>query len=407
MAVYKVAILIAIAIIYFAVSKPAFSQITINLPKISKPKTESGKNIENTQGQPKNSNGKNLYSKMEPTSTPILLKNTIYVQAKTHHEYWKAPGQSNYSSWVPMIRFSQFFNNDKRHNYIVEYFKPDGSAWYSEKLEQSLSLDAERTVRFESSSPYNGILKTKSSIATGSHSFKITNQDTNEVLFQGKFKVGKFKTSDRPQDKKFDFFVDYDWLMPFGMIGFHHSPIFEVGGMPLEVSFWLKGPVERDELEGRVFYNGRQVASSKDEGPENYVSDYDARTTEFAPPFAPQNLWKRWLFQWNNLRIDNNGGFNRDNYPKAHYPDKNPGEYTVKIYRNGTQVRELSFTIGADGRYAVPAYTNQIFLPYHRIILPVKVMGTDEKWNAIAWKTEAFFGNPLTGFLANKQDPVK
>ena len=58
----------------------------------------------------------------------------------------------------------------------------------------------------------------------------------------------------------------------------------------------------------------------------------------------------------------------------------------------------LIFTIGADGRYVVPAYTNQIFMPYHRIILPVKVIGTEEKWNATAWKTDAFYGNPLTGF---------
>lgn len=38
-------------------------------------------------------------------------------------------------------------------------------------------------------------------------------------------------------------------------------------------------------------------------------------------------------------------------------------------------------------------------MPSHRIILPVKVMGTDEKWNATAWKTDAFYGNLLTGFV--------
>ena len=403
---YKAAILIAVATIHLSVSQ-SFSQITINLPKmpkIDKPKIEPDKKVESGKVQ-QNIGGKNLYSAMEPTSTPILLKNSIYVQAKTHNEYWKAPGQSNYSSWVPMIRFSQFYNNDKRINYVVEYFNPDGSAWYNEKMEQSRSLDAERTVRFESPSPYNGILKTRSTVATGSHSFKIIDQDTNEVLYQGKFKVGKFKTSDRPQEKnKAEFFVDYDWLMPFAMIGFHHSPIFEVGGMPLEVSFWFKGPVEADQLEGRVFYKGQVVADSKDGNQYGHRSDaasgYDERTTEFAPPWAPQNLWKRWLFQWNNLRFDNNGGFNRDNYPKAHYADKNPGEYTIKIYRHGAQVRELSFTIGPDGRYSVPAYSDQIFMPYHRIILATKVIGTDEKWNATAWKTEAFFGNPLSGFNA-------
>lgn len=33
-----------------------------------------------------------------------------------------------------------------------------------------------------------------------------------------------------------------------------------------------------------------------------------------------------------------------------------------------------------------------------RIVLPEKVTDTTEKWNATAWKTDAFYGNPLTGF---------
>ena len=164
-----------------------------------------------------------------------------------------------------------------------------------------------------------------------------------------------------------------------------------------EVSVWLKGSVNTDELEGRIFYKGQQIVSTKD-GNGSGVSDYDERTTRFAAAFAPNNIWKRWQFQWGNFRFDNNGTFNRDYYPKAHYADKNPGDYTVKLYRSGTQIRELNFSIGADGRFVVPAYTNQIFLPYHRIILPVKVIGTTEKWDTNGWKTDAFYGNPLTGF---------
>ncbi|MGQ0541161.1 MAG: hypothetical protein ACT4O9_04825 [Blastocatellia bacterium] len=406
---YKAAILIAVAMIHFAFSQSAFSQITINLPKmpkIGKPKIDSGKTgngvvqdqhtttTDSTQGQQKNRDGKNIYPFQRPTGTPVLLKNTIYVQAITHNEYWKMKGQSNYSSWVPKLRFSHFYNNDKKLNHTVEYFNPDGSAWYSEKLEQGF-FAADRTVGFQSPSPWGGVLDTKSTAATGIFSFKITNDDTREVLYQGKFKVGKFGTSHNPQEKyKVDFFVDHDWLMPFGMIGFHHS-LDEVGGMPLLVSVWLKGDVSASELEGRIFYKGQQIASTKDGGG---AGDYDERMSDKAPAFSPLNRWKRWEFQWRNFLFDNNGTFNRENFPNAFYADKNPGEYTVKIYRNGTQIRELGFTIGADGRYVAPSYTGQIYMPYHRILLPVKVMGTEEKWNANAWKTEAFYGNPLTGF---------
>lgn len=403
----KVFILLVIVTIHFTLSRQVFSQF--NLPKIpkigkTKPGKEGTNGQETTNGNEQNNSetkqkmradNKLLYTPQRPTSTPVLLKNTVYVQAKTHNEYWKVPKESNYSSWVPEIRFETFYNNDKSLNYTVEFFNPDGTSWFSDKLQQGTSA-ADRTVRFESSNTYDA-LNTKSTVATGTFSFKVTDQDTKEVLYQGKFTVGKFKTSDRPQEKKFDFFVDHDWLMPFAMIGFHHS-LDEVGGMPPEISVWIKGPVNSDELEGRVFYKGKQIASTKDGDGSSGVSDYDERTTQFAPPFAPLNFWKRWQFEWGNLRFDNNGSFNHDYYPNAHYADKNPGDYTVKIYRNGAQIRELSFSIGADGRFVVPAYMSQMFLPYYRFIVPVKVLGASEKWNPNEWKTNAFYGNPLNGF---------
>jgi hypothetical protein len=363
------------------------------LPKTEKPKTENNGNNQNDEATKTNSD--NIYKNTRPTNVPVLLKNSIYVQANTHNEYWKMPNERDYSSWIPMIKFSQFYNNDKTLNYIVEYFNPGGSLWFSENLEQGFTA-ADRTISFKSSNPYER-LKTKSTVATGIYSFKITNQDTKEVIFQGRFKAGKFSTGQRPQEKnKFDFFVEHDWLLPFGMVGFDHDDL-EIGGIPLEVSVWLKGTVKADELEGRIFYKGQQLNLAQDAVYKNRVLDYDERTTEFAAPFAPNNTWKRWLFQWHNFRFDNNGTFRHDNYPNAFYIDKNPGEYTVKIFRKGTQIRELNFSIGADGRIVIPGYSDQIPLPYYRVILPVKIIGT-EKWDAVSWKTDAFYGNSISGF---------
>ncbi len=336
-----------------------------------------------------------IYKNQFPTATPVLLKTSIYVQAKVHDEYWKYPNERDYSSWVPLVRFDHFYNNDKRLNYTVDYFNPDGALWYSEKLESS-NLSDDRTILFQSPSPYGGALDKKSTNGTGVYAFKITNQDTQEILYQGKFKVGKFSRANRPQEKnKFGFYVEHDWLLPFGIVGFHYSDI-EIGGVMPEISVWLNGLIEASELEGRLFYKGGQIASTKDKG--GIVSADEERTAEYAAPFSPNHLWKRWLFKWGIFRFDNNGGFNRDYYPNAHYADKNPGDYTVKIYRNGAQVREMNFSVGADGRFVAPHYTNQIFMPYHRIILPVKVIQATEKGNATAWKTDAFYGNPLNGF---------
>jgi hypothetical protein len=340
------------------------------------------------------SGAKPIYENQRPNATPVFLKNSIYIQARMHDSYWKFPNERDYSSWIPVIRFDQFYNSAKSLNYLVEYFNPDGSPWLSEKLEQS-SLSDDRTVLFQSPNPYE-LLNKKSTNGTGFYGFKITNQETQEILYQGKFKVGKFSRANRPQEKnKFGFYVDHDWLLPFGRIGFHYSDI-EIGGVMPEVSVWLNGLIEANELEGRLFYKGGQIASTKEKG--SIVSADEERTADYAAPFSPNLVWKRWLFQWGNFRFDNRGRYNPDYYPNAHYADKNPGDYTVKIYRNGTQVRELNFSVGADGRFVAPAYTNQIFLPYHRIILPVKVIAPTEKANPLAWKTEAFYGNPLGGF---------
>jgi len=395
-----------IIVILFAFQATS-AQFTIKIPKLpktEKPKQEqsttddNGKNqadIITTNQTPKRGS-ENIYKNQLPTNVPVLLKNSIYVQARTHNEYWKMPNERDHSSWIPMIKFSQFYNNDRQLSYTAEYFNSDGSLWFRETLEQGFRA-ADWTVSFSSSNPYER-LKTKSTVGTGVYSFKITDQETKEVIYQGKFKVGKFSTGQRPQEKnKFDFFVEHDWLLPFGMVGFPHGDNFETGGLPLEVSVWLKGMVKAEELEGRIFYKGQQINLPQEPGKLNGVTDFDERTTEFAAPFAPNNTWKRWRFQWHNFRFDNNGTFRREIYPNAHYADKNPGEYTVKIYRNGTQIRELGFSIGADGRIVVPSYSNQIPLPYYRVILPVKILGT-EKRDSLSWKTDAFYGNPLSGF---------
>ena len=382
------------------------AQLTIKMPniKIDKPDKNGSKNKDaQTTGRVATNNVKTsradlLYPLLLPTNVPVLLKNSISVSTVVHDEYWKMKGQSDFSSWVPKMRFSQYYNEAKVLNYTVEYFNPDGSPWYSEQLESS-GRNAERTVVYESPSPYaNGVLDTKSTAATGVYGFKITDQDTKAVLFQGKFKVGKFSRSYGERDKnKADFYVDHDWIMPFAVLGFHHS-IDEAGAMRAEISVWLKGAVESNELEGRVFYKGRQIASTGDED-SGGVGSVEERMSGFAAAFEQQDkIWKRWEFSWENFRVHNNGGFNPENFPRAHFADRNPGEYTVKIYRSNTPIREISFTVGADGRFVAPAYSSQIPLPYYRLILPVKITGTTEKWNAAAWKTEAFYGNPLTGF---------
>jgi len=63
-------------------------------------------------------------------------------------------------------------------------------------------------------------------------------------------------------------------------------------------------------------------------------------------------------------------------------------------------VREAKFTIDQKGWIAPNEFSKQIFLTNYKVVVPVKVMGSLDKWNASTWKTDAFYGNPLSGFDA-------
>jgi hypothetical protein len=306
------------------------------------------------------------------------------------------PKESDYTSWVPTVRFDIYYDWNKPVKYLAEYYNPDGSLWFTEQLESG-NRAGNRTILFQSDRTDTAtMLETKASVATGIYGIKIVNKATNETAFQGKFKVNKFLPpySERTP-KKFDFFVEHDWLLPMAYVGFHFSAFDDaenIGGYPISVSTWLKGNVKDDELEAQLFYKNQQIASTQRTHTES------ERASGFAVVAPEPQVWKLWNFEWENFRFDNGGTFNRDNYPNAHYADKNPGEYTVKVFRGSTQIREFKFTVQPDGRLDGGGFAKQIFLAYHEITVPAKVIGNLEKWNSAAWKTEAFYGNPVPGF---------
>ncbi len=384
------------------------AQFPVKIPKINKPKVEPPKTGGNQPGgdatkpdaktPSKTSSLKQVYEHEKPPVKPVLVKNSLYIQAESHQQYWKMLKEKKFSSWVPKIQFDVYVHRDSEgFDYTAEYLNPDGSLWFSEPLRIG-TYAADKTIKL--SSEYGTTqekLETKSTNTTGTYGVKITHKNTGETVFQGKFKVGKFQPQDAAKNE-FDFFVEHDWMLPFAYVGFHHSALNDnSGGFQIIPSVWMKGDIDDDDLEGRVFYQGKQIASTKDGGSSG-VNDSGDRTSEGGIYFKDTRYWKLWNFQFNNLRFANGGDFNRDNYPDATYADEKPGEYIIKILHKGSEVRELKFTIGAEGKLVDGGFGKQIFLPNYKIIVPVKIVGTSEKWNATAWKTDAYYGNPVNGF---------
>jgi hypothetical protein len=79
---------------------------------------------------------------------------------------------------------------------------------------------------------------------------------------------------------------------------------------------------------------------------------------------------------------------------------KNPGEYEFKLLWKNHVARSMKITVGADAKIDNGiAAANK--MGNSRTIMPIKILGDqDGQWNHAAWKTDAFYGNPLTGFTA-------
>ena len=79
---------------------------------------------------------------------------------------------------------------------------------------------------------------------------------------------------------------------------------------------------------------------------------------------------------------------------------ENAGEYEIKILENGKLARTAKFTMGPNGQLVDSGVGKQNNLGTGRIVLPVQITGDqDGTWDRNAYKTDAFFGSPLTGFV--------
>ncbi|MEP6787236.1 MAG: hypothetical protein ABJB40_02305 [Acidobacteriota bacterium] len=389
----------------------AFAQFPISIPKL--PKVDKSKEQPappsstqqsdrtqgdgSTPGQPPHKQSKSGSSqtvqKPLPNNVPVFLKDTIGIDAKTENNYWKFPNQNNFSSWIPQISFDVFYDESSKLRYVAEWFNPDGSPWFSEPLEMYQG-DSHRqggiTLR---SADSDELFKTKATNSVGTYSVKISNSKTNETIFQGKFKVGKLAHPDEPKEKNlFRFYVDNDWLIPVGYNGYDIQNWNNIGLNYPAVMMWFKGNLEYKEFEAVLYQNGKQIASTDKGGNISTIQERGGNCYQIRE-FCAFRLWR---FSWNNFMLGDKNR-SRENLPNnTLFTGELPGEFTVKISYKGEQVREAKFSLAPDGAPIRNSLSDQIYSTMG--LMPVKATGTAEKWNANAWKTDMFYGNPLSGF---------
>ncbi len=197
---------------------------------------------------------------------------------------------------------------------------------------------------------------------------------TDATLFSGKFKVAKKMERGGYSPEHIKYYVDEDWRIPIGYV-----TAGEQGGLRAELAF--RKSVERPTA--YLFYQGKQLEEvSCGSGLVPFAKDAEVfgSMCQFFSVAAKANPYRPT--------------------EKYHLLTENPGEYEIKMMSGGRLVRSVKFTVNAEGSFdnGVGAAGK---LGRLGVVVPVKVLGTaDGPWNKLAWKAEAFYGNPLTGFTA-------
>src|SRR5215831_15509074 len=341
------------------------------------------------------------------TTGPAINKPSVQITLRTHQQYYRN-GQRDEETWSWTPRISYRVNGPVAagSQLSVDFTLPSGKAWVH--LDCSTNETKEGYWwHTECGMNTDDVKDEQASIETGVASFKINLknelQGTNQTLFAGKFKVEKFHVGvvDLPKFKNnFSYYVNYDWNLPIGYIYGYDNMDAKVGYPSSETearfSFvaWFKGDpknIDYGQYVAYLYYQGKVVADSA--GGDKFGSTGCQITN--AASYESPNTYCRRRFTVNATVWDKQPQYHTQDFPMY----KNPGEYEIKVLENGKLARTAKFTMGSNGQLVETGIGPQNNLGTGRIVVPVQVLGDqDGQWNRNAYKTNAFFMNPLSGF---------
>jgi len=194
-------------------------------------------------------------------------------------------------------------------------------------------------------------------------------QQMNLTLFSGKMKVGTYRFRQSPD---LTYYVDEDWRLPIAYIGFAPRPGETDLGHPgqdepeFHVAFTLRG--QTGDIGVFLFRKGEEVANETCRHGIN--SEYNPAGYEWYEIDCKLSVYPSEL-------------------------KKTPGDHEIKIMSAGHLARTIKFTVAADGTLDNGVATAN-HLDTARILVPAAVL--EKGGNPEAWKTGAYYGNPLTGF---------
>jgi hypothetical protein len=325
---------------------------------------------------------------------PGRVMTTLQVTARTLNFH----GQNRKVwSWVPEFRFSLTRARGSGEQHYIEYAIPGSPA-----LKFDCELNQNGT-GFECGG--RAVPEDKGSTYTGPVQFaiKVRNelQGTDATLFAGRMKVAKActKPSCPPSAGEWVYYVDHDWNMPIGHIFYTENRVHGWDYPTFNVALWLRGDTHRTEP--HLFYQGKEIGVAAQDGIQ--VGKAVCRpAVENVPTQTPHGMaggakWMRMDCEFPMVKGWDKAGENQKDVFKL---AENPGEYEFKLLWNNKLARSIKFAVAPGGKIDNGVATNNK-LGTARVIVPVTIIGDqDGPWDRAAWKTEAFYGHPLTGFNA-------
>ena len=334
---------------------------------------------------------------------PTIQKDSIQVTAFTFNVY---KGDFHKWSWAPILEFKVNGPIASGSQLYAEFSTPAGPLAKFDCDTNNIQPGYWWKTRCGGR---DGVPEDKGSLYTGPASFTIKMRNelagTDSTLFTGKMTVKKALSNEHGPKaaNQWVYFIDHDWNMPIGYVYLTANDLQGWDVPDFQVAFWVRG--DSYKFDPHLFYQGKEVGKvfkyDTEMGRASCGTDIENITTHYVEESIPQKAkWARVVCSFPNIKGADKKGEARKTYPEVHILAENPGEYEFKLLWNNKLARSIKFTVQPGGRFDNGIATSNK-LGSDKVIFPVQIIGDqDGVWNRTAWKTDAFYGNPLTGFTA-------